>query len=614
MSGFRFLWGMFDTWHRSLGLLIALALFLAELAGAAGPPLPARHREFLNGPTSLLLTKAERETFQKLPTDDERDKFIERFWDLRNPTPGLPENPFKEEFYRRVAYANSFYGKDAGSDGWRTDRGRTYVLFGKPQTSMNFSGNQELYPTELWFYSNPGVSELPPFFYVLFFERDGVSGYRLYHPYVDGPDKLLRSGGTKAQAYQYLRNINSELARATLSLIPGEPVDTENFSGSMGSGQIVNAIRGFNEQPSYVSMISARAARLASVTSRIDYDLARASLAAIAVSTGGELWLHWVVEVRDPKRSKAANGRVKYDIRAQLYANGQLVYERDDSPSFTAPSAGEDFNRRPFRYEGRLPITEGSYRLVVTVRHPATGAAYDAFADVIAQAPSDRAALSEIVIVEKAEPDQRPRPFQFAGMKLHASPAAQAVSARGLRLCYQVRLPDPRPEKLKVEYVVANPATRVRKSFEDNLSLESADVYGTLLTSKTLPIEELAPGNYQLAVRVVDPSTGRVAARAGAFTVVAGVDDLQPVTVSQSFVENPQTLAANHYQRALCFLSQGRKAEAARALEAAWSLTKDPAVGGALEHLRATGGQSTGRSDPSTTHSKQSTLTKERTP
>ncbi len=605
---------MFDTWIRQGRWVLLLALCFAEVAVAAGASLPSRHREFLNGPTSLLLTKGERDAFQKLPSDEERDKFIERFWDLRNPTPGAAENPFKEEFYRRVAYANSFYGKDAGSDGWRTDRGRTYVLFGKPQTSMNFSGNQELYPTELWFYSNPGVSELPPFFYVLFFERDGVSGYRLYHPYVDGPDKLLRSGGTKAQAYQYLRNINSELARATLTLIPGEPVDTENFSGSMASGQIVNAIRGFHEQPSYVGMISARAARLASVTSRIDYDLARTHLAAMAVSANGELWLHWVVEVRDPKRPKVSDGRVKYDIRAQLYAHGRLVYERDDSPSFAVPQSGEDFNRRPFRYEGRLPVSEGSYRLVVTVRHPATGAAYDAFADIVAQAPLDRAALSEIVLVERAEPDQRPRPFQFAGMKLHVSPAAQAVSARGLRVCYQVRLPDPRPQNLKVEYVVANPATRVRKSFEDTLSLESADVHGALLTSKTLPIEELAPGSYHLAVRVVDPATGRAAARAGSFTVVAGVDDLQPVTVSQSFAENPQTLAANHYQRALCFLSQGRKAEAVRALEAAWSLTRDPVVRGALDHLSDPDGPSPVRDAGSTRNSKPHTLTKERTP
>ncbi len=152
-----------------LRIVVGQALILAVgllagwvcVAGTAAKLAP-RHDEWLNGPVSLLLTKAERDLFGKLTTDAERDQFIERFWEIRNPKAGSETNEFKDEFFARLAYANAFYGHDAGTDGWRTDRGRAYILFGKPQTSMNFLASQELYPTEMWFYSNPWPVGIAP--------------------------------------------------------------------------------------------------------------------------------------------------------------------------------------------------------------------------------------------------------------------------------------------------------------------------------------------------------------------------------------------------------------------------------------------------------------------
>ena len=221
---------------------------------------------------------------------------------MRNPTPGLVNNEFKEEFYRRVEYANAYYGKDAGTQGWHTDRGRTYILFGRPETSMSYQGNQELYPTELWFYSNPGLQELPAFFYVLFFEQNGAGGYRIYQPYVDTPDKLLCEGGnSNAQAYQYLHGISAELANATLSWIPGEPLDTQSYTGSMASMQIVNAIEGYNSMPSYVSLIRNRSLRMENVTSKIHYKLVESGLSSFVAVENGQSWVHWLMQVNDPQ-------------------------------------------------------------------------------------------------------------------------------------------------------------------------------------------------------------------------------------------------------------------------------------------------------------------------
>ena len=570
--------------------VLFIVVLSTALGSAAKEPLDKRYQEFLTGPTSYLLTKTERETFQNLKTADERDSFIERFWEIRNPHPGTGTNEFKDEFYRRLAYVNSFYGRDAGSDGWRTDRGRTYLLFGRPQTTMNWSGNQELYPTELWFYSNPGLSELPAFFYILFFDRDGIGGYRFYHPYIDGPDKLMRSGnggGSKAAAYNYIKNISVELAYATLSFIPGEPVDTDTYSGSMASADIIRGVQSYNQMPSYVSAMQQRAVRLTRVTSRVEYDLARTNLLAFLVWDQGQPCLHWQMMVQDPKRPKAVGGRIHFRMRAQLFAGDKLVVERTDDPNFGVPPGSEDaFTHRPFEYEDRLPVVEGKFRLVVTAENVAAKKTYEAEREVLVPPAGSRALLSDILVISRFEADRRVRPFQFGGVKFFPSSTSVTTASAGLRICYQMTLPAPLPESADVEYVVGGVVNKVRKSFEEKIDLKAADAHGSLVTSKTLPLEEFSPGPYQVVVRIKDSRTGRITAASAPFTIVAGNDEPKPVVISQGRAETPQWTAANEYERALCWLSQGRKQEAVTALEASYRLSRNPAVGGLLQKLQ----------------------------
>jgi GWxTD domain-containing protein len=85
-------------------------------------------RKWLDEDVKYIITDEEREGFLKLSNEEERDAFIEQFWLRRDPTPDTPENEFKEEHYRRIAYANEHFA--SGIPGWRTDRGRIYVVFG----------------------------------------------------------------------------------------------------------------------------------------------------------------------------------------------------------------------------------------------------------------------------------------------------------------------------------------------------------------------------------------------------------------------------------------------------------------------------------------------------
>jgi GWxTD domain-containing protein len=104
-----------------------------------------------------IITDQERADFKQLLSDKQRDDFIRAFWERRNPLPGATENKFKEEHYRRLAYANTF---SARVPGWKTDRGRIYIMYGPPERVeylpyASDPGNPKalLPESELWHYS-----------------------------------------------------------------------------------------------------------------------------------------------------------------------------------------------------------------------------------------------------------------------------------------------------------------------------------------------------------------------------------------------------------------------------------------------------------------------------
>ncbi len=126
---------------------------------AAPFPLSEQQRLWLNQDVGYIITSAERTTFKALRSYEERYRFIEQFWLRRDPKPGTPENEFKEEHYRRIAYANERYF--AGLPGWKTDRGRVYIVCGPPdEIESHPSGTATEAPFEVWSYrSIEGIGE-----------------------------------------------------------------------------------------------------------------------------------------------------------------------------------------------------------------------------------------------------------------------------------------------------------------------------------------------------------------------------------------------------------------------------------------------------------------------
>ncbi len=116
-------------------------------AKAMKQELSSTYKKWLNEDVRWIITPEELSAFKQLSNDEERDAFIEQFWLRRDPTPDTPENEYKEEHYRRIAYANEHFA--AGIPGWRTDRGRIYIAYGPPdQIESHPSGGSYQRPIE----------------------------------------------------------------------------------------------------------------------------------------------------------------------------------------------------------------------------------------------------------------------------------------------------------------------------------------------------------------------------------------------------------------------------------------------------------------------------------
>jgi TonB family protein len=136
-----------------------------------------RYNAWLNEDVVYVIDDAERAAFLSLKTDEERDQFIEQFWERRNPDPGSSTNAFKQEHYRRIAYANQHFAGD-GIAGWRTDRGHMYIVYGPPdEIDAHPKDPNRAIGKETWLYHHiEGLGDNLEF---TFIDRTGRGDYRL---------------------------------------------------------------------------------------------------------------------------------------------------------------------------------------------------------------------------------------------------------------------------------------------------------------------------------------------------------------------------------------------------------------------------------------------------
>ena len=390
--------------------VLTLYIFFGLLVAPAfpGQQLVSAHRAWLDD-VSPIITKIEREVFLKLKTNAERDKFIQFFWRQRDPLPDTKENEFYKEYMERVRFADQNFGIGAFKRGSQSERGLFYLILGKPMERNFFTTFSELWPMELWFYKGEERYGLPPYFYLIFYQPQGMGDYRLYYPGVDGPERLVIPGVgartiTRASAIQVIRKSSSELASAAQSYLPGDrPLGTASFS----SDTIIAAAKSLPEKKFSDAYARAYMDYKDFVETEYADNFINAGVKVKLFAASGQPFLHWSIE--PDKMSFAQRGEEFYAgfellVRVEDL-KGQLILENtEEIPIRLTEAQYKAHERLRFAFQDILPVIPGSYRLFFLLKNK-TGKDFTSFETTVS-VPGEGTGLrlSSLLVFHDQEP------------------------------------------------------------------------------------------------------------------------------------------------------------------------------------------------------------------
>ena len=598
---------------RCTALLLVLAFFTA-FAGAAdrSKNLPPRYRHWVNEEVNYIIGSDERKQFLDLKSDSERDRFIDNFWRSVNPTPTASNNPYKDEHYRRLAYANEHYGNYEAQDGWRTDQGRIYITLGPPKQVVTYPAARNVRPIEIWFYQTQ-TPALPPYFNILFYKRSITEPFSIYSPYQDGPARLvssLEALNDQKRSIDILRkSLGDEVTKTALSLIPSESVSYDNYTPSLTSDLMIGTIEGLPDNPITKSLRAERRAGEV-VTSTIYFGDDSTQLeTAVYRDATGRMTASYLIHFREPNASlvgKLPNGHQGYSVTVQatvLTPNEKAVYR--DIQQHTAELTSEDqignARTRIFGAEGRLPLAPGKYQLLINITNNIDHIGARKLVNLtVPDLNRVSLGMSKLLAFAPLPPIQTKGsqlPFSIAGVRFVPRGTDNLLLRRGdpLRIAYQLwttpaTLPASpsagAPHKISVRYAYeAFGDTGHQLEETEVLDAANFDASGNLLTGRTFQTLDLNPGNYRMVVTATDETTQQRAYNTINFRIVDesenGSVDLW--TTYNGSGSDKAAMAVDDYKRGASAIASGDKAGGAHWLQQ--SLTEDPNFSRAVTKL-----------------------------
>lgn len=552
--------------------LILFGLFSIP-ASAKIQDLPPKDRTWLSEEVVYIITAKEREAFLQLESDRERNLFIQAFWRQRDPVPETPVNEFKEEHYRRIRQANESYGKGTSKPGWKTDRGRIYIILGKPRDVMSFGQESaNLVPIEVWFYQGDFGGGLPSSFYVAFFQEDGIGDYILYSPLRHGPKKLFESyDADPSQAFNLLKRIDQELAAVSRSLIPGQTSIYDN-KPALNSELLLNRIEVLPQKT--VKDLYARELlkykSFVEVDSSVNYVNSEALLRVIK-ENDGRYFVHYAVE---PSRLSVGSSQGKFFVHLEVFgkvsdAGKRTVYQfqKDVGLNFS-PDEVAEMKAKRFSFQDAFPIIEGKYKFDLLIKNPVSKEFTSFESDLIVPGPGTGPTLSPILLSSRldrvASPGSTLRPFRMGNLQVY--PAADRTFAKTDTLFINLRL-DRLPQGLSESGILEFSLLREDKEVR-SLSKGIKDLGGGPEVSQEFALNDLQPGLYSAVVRLLDQGKNEIISAKEDFAISArpALPSVWSVIVKIPPLDDPY----HGYVLGMEYLNLGRVAEARPFLENAY--------------------------------------------
>lgn len=509
--------------------------------------LDTPYKTWLNEDVVYIISPEERQAFLQLETNEEREQFIEAFWLRRSTNPDLPDNDFKEEHYRRIAYANEHFA--SGIPGWKTDRGRIYIIWGKPDEIESHptggtydrpveegGGSTTTYAWERWRYRYlEGIQENVELEFV------DPSGSGEYHLTMDPSEKdaLLHVPGAGLSLMESM-GMASKADRFTRS-------DGTNMPTTMGGTPA--SLNEFNRLELYAKVQRPPEVKYrdleAIVTSRMVRDQLKFNYRTDYLKvTSDTVLVPVTVQIPNNQLSfKAKDGvhSAEVNIFGRVSSlTGKVVQTFEDSVAKDFPDSLFQLSVKQMSiYQKSLPLRPGLYRLDLVVKDVSSGnvgAVNTRLA--VPRYDDEKLEASSLILADQIEhvPAKQVGTGQFVlgSSKVRPRMDGDFTTADKLGIYLQVYnlKPDEKTHKSSAAFVfTVKKADQQVMQFKES-SEEMKQTGDQMTIERLLPLATLAPGKYTLEVSATDRLAETTISRTADFSIKNPVEQKAAANVA----------------------------------------------------------------------------------
>ncbi len=493
----------------------------------------SHYNRWLNEDAIYIITPEERAAFLRLSTNEEREQAIEAFWQRRSSDPDSLENTFKEEHYRRIAYANEHFA--SGIPGWKTDRGHMYILWGPPDeieshpTGCTYDrppeeggGSTSTYPWEKWRYRHlEGVRENVELEFV------DPSGSGEYHLTRDPSEKdaLARVPGAGLSESELL-GLSTKASRFTNTNGTFLPRPLAGLSASMDEFDSLDLFFRVQHPPTRFKDLEAQvSARIVASQIHMDYrfDFLRVTSDTVLV----------------PITVRIANRELSFQSKQGVHSAVLNLYARITTPGGRMVQTFEDIISRDFSeslfqpslnlssiYQKAVPLRRGLYRLDIVTKDVHSGNV--GVVETALRVPryeDDKLDASSLILADQLEPvsTRQASLGQFVLGSYKVRPRVNqefsTTDKMGVFLqLYNLKLDDSSHKtSVSVTYRITRDHQEIWKAAETSDQLHQAGDQVTL--QRNVPVASLSPGRYTIEIRATDQLSNQTISRTADFTI-----------------------------------------------------------------------------------------------